>query len=65
MSTIGVMDLLKTLLLIARECIASKEILVRENFKSWFNTLTKEIRIRDRIHVKGFLNKTIVVFIIA
>jgi hypothetical protein len=45
----------KTFLEIARNCIPTKEIIVRENDKPWFNnTLRKEIRIRDRIRKKSF-----------
>ena len=48
----------KTFLEIARDCIPTKEIIVRENDKPWFNnTLRKEIRIRDRIRKKNALIK--------
>ena len=44
----------KTFLEIARDCIPTKDIIVRENDKPWFNnTLRKEIRIRDRIRKKA------------
>ena len=47
----------KTFLVIARDCIPTKEIIVRENGKPWFNnTLRQEIRIRDRIRKKFFLS---------
>ena len=43
----------KRFLEIARDCIPTKEIIVRKNDKPWFNnTLRKEIRIRDRIRKK-------------
>ena len=45
----------KTFLEIARNCVPTKEIIIRKNDKPWFNnTLKKEIRIRDRIRKKGF-----------
>jgi regulator of replication initiation timing len=44
----------KTFLEIDRDCIPTKEIIVRENDKLWFNnTLRKELRIRDRIRKKA------------
>ena len=44
-----------TFLIIAKDCIPTKEIIVRENDKPWFNnTLRQEIRIRDRIRKKVF-----------
>ena len=41
----------KTFLEIARDCIPTKEIIVRENDQPWFNNTLKrkEIRNRDRI----------------
>jgi hypothetical protein len=45
----------KTFLEIDRNCVPTKEIIVRKNDKPWFNnTLKKEIRIRDRIRKKSF-----------
>jgi hypothetical protein len=39
----------KTFLEIDRDCIPTKEIIVRENDKPWFNnTLRKELRIHNR-----------------
>jgi len=50
----------KTFLEIARDCIPTKEIIVRENDKPWFNnTLRKEIRIRDRIRKKVLKHKRV------
>ena len=44
-----------TFLIIAKDCIPTKEIIVRENDKPWLNnTLRQEIRIRDRIRKKVF-----------
>ena len=41
----------KTFLEIARDCIPTKEIIIRENDQPWFNNTLKrkEIRNRDRI----------------
>jgi hypothetical protein len=44
----------KTFLEIDSDCIPTKEIIVRENDKPWFNnTLRKELPIRDRIRKKA------------
>ena len=44
-----------TFLVIAKDCLPTKEIIVRENDNPWFNnTLRQEIRIRDRIRKKFF-----------
>jgi hypothetical protein len=44
-----------TFLVIAKDCLPTKEIIVRENDNPWFNnTLRQEILIRDRIRKKFF-----------
>ena len=42
-----------TFLQIARECIPTKQVTIRSNDKTWFNSqIRKEIRIRDRLRKK-------------